>query len=120
MFRGPPRATRTDARLPYPTLVRSADIAGMQPAVDDGLGRLLRIVEIAHEDMRTLQQDLALGAQLRCRVGHRSEEHTSELQSLMRNSYAVVCLKKKEAVHILMKDTSTKKTCKIQTQKRTT
>src|SRR3546814_2034997 len=92
MIRRPPRSTRTDTLFPYTTLFRS-DVAGQhqgQPAAgggpvdrgNDGLG----------EGVQLLDQpgDLALAVQ-------RSEEHTSELQSLMRISYAVFCLKKKKA-----------------------
>src|SRR3546814_1847341 len=103
MIRRPPRSTRTDTLFPYTTLFRShshyggrfradhrdharqaqgfsADLdAAAQPGADDGgrrpaLGRLVRLQR-------------------------RSEEHTSELQSLMRISYAVFCLKKKNIQH---------------------
>src|SRR3546814_8205173 len=47
--------------------------------------------------LRTLQQAFGLAAGIDQRAAHRSEEHTSELQSLMRNSYAVFCLKKKNS-----------------------
>src|SRR3546814_2191514 len=92
MIRRPPRSTRTDTLLPYTTLFRSL---------------------VAHED-----RDLGAEAyELRHHVrpqeaggprdrhgpitpeGGRSEEHTSELQSLMRISYAVFCLKKKNKRH---------------------
>src|SRR3546814_2220400 len=81
MIRRPPRSTRTDTLFPYTTLFRSV-VGG------DG-HRLLVRAEVA----------LAHGGHVGLRVGrplaHRSEEHTSELQSLMRISYAVFCLKKK-------------------------
>src|SRR3546814_2789680 len=70
MIRRPPRSTRTDTLFPYTTLFRSA-------APDAGGN--------AHPHRR-LHPD----------VRNRSEEHTSELQSLMRISYAVFCLKKKK------------------------
>src|SRR3546814_6385544 len=79
MIRRPPRSTRTDTLFPYTTLFRSGNVGGLG-SDDDHLC-------------------LIIG---RCRVrGHRdrplrSEEHTSELQSLMRISYAVFCLKKKK------------------------
>src|SRR3546814_3170235 len=73
MIRRPPRSTRTDTLFPYTTLFRSprAALSGTacSPSPDTGPWRLLR--------------------------DRRSEEHTSELQSLMRISYAVFCLKKK-------------------------
>src|SRR3546814_10682051 len=104
MLRRPPRSTRTDTPFPYTSLFRSpgppgsaADLAGRGQcaAGADGIaGRLLR---------RRLGR---AGAQQRGPAGdgagrhggsddRRSEEHTSELQSLMRISYAVFCLEKK-------------------------
>src|SRR3546814_11843526 len=73
MIRRPPRSTRTDTLFPYTTLFRSADIVDFAAAT------------------RQLSGD-AQG----CGHNPRSEEHTSELQSLMRISYAVFCLKKKK------------------------
>src|SRR3546814_2897560 len=84
MIRRPPRSTRTDTLFPYTTLFRS-------------LYRLQRAAYLRHP----LQAGLFLD---HYRVGccarrpRRSEEHTSELQSLMRISYAVFCLKKKKKV----------------------
>src|SRR3546814_5454943 len=77
MIRRPPRSTRTDTLFPYTTLFRSAH--EVVHAQDATLGRFL---------------DEALGTHRQRFLG-RSEEHTSELQSLMRISYAVFCLKKK-------------------------
>src|SRR3546814_2831076 len=115
MIRRPPRSTRTDTLLPYTTLFRSILVAhrrdfakgagkagrdragqddmpllvpfGMQQAaVEDQFGRATREIAAVRGDQgRT-------GA----RPASRSEEHTSELQSLMRISYAVFCLKKKK------------------------
>src|SRR3546814_16617462 len=80
MIRRPPRSTRTDTLFPYTTLFRSPrPAAPVRQLVRLGQGRLR-----------------AAGVRLRHRQG-RSEEHTSELQSLMRISYAVFCLKKKKA-----------------------
>src|SRR3546814_7469593 len=79
MIRRPPRSTRTDTLFPYTTLFRSV------------------LVENKAELMRKLgkkQLTLQLLHPLRV-LPKRSEEHTSELQSLMRISYAVFCLKKK-------------------------
>src|SRR3546814_17446329 len=79
MIRRPPRSTRTDTLFPYTTLFRSCA----------QIGREL-LLQVLHH-----QVDPELGARHGV-VGHeRSEEHTSELQSLMRISYAVFCLKKK-------------------------
>src|SRR3546814_16124789 len=79
MIRRPPRSTRTDTLFPYTTLFRSRvqNAAGGQPA---------RILGARIDDADAVRDDAARG---------RSEEHTSELQSLMRISYAVFCLKKK-------------------------
>src|SRR3546814_10489207 len=109
MRRRPPRSTRTDTLFPYTTLFRSS--AKEQPAC---YGRLM-----------FLNGALA-GLLFGCRAGDyaaflvgdgqvgeravadafRSEEHTSELQSLMRISYAVFCLKKKKSINknVIMKD----------------
>src|SRR3546814_1825563 len=95
MIRRPPRSTRTDTRFPYTTLFRSScDDPGV------ALGGRYRPDDPAglYPSGRPLLHHLAgvSGAVLR-RAGSagRSEEHTSELQSLMRISYAVFCLKKK-------------------------
>src|SRR3546814_6837728 len=80
MMRRPPRSTRTDTLLPYTTLFRSVLELRGQPDV---------AVVVAH-DVEAPFDDLA--AELLLPGDHlRSEEHTSELQSLMRNSYAVFC-----------------------------
>src|SRR3546814_1612216 len=88
MIRRPPRSTRTDTLFPYTTLFRSATL------------RLLREAGI---DCRLVQTGARGDAEALARAAAdavpppalRSEEHTSELQSLMRISYAVFCLKKK-------------------------
>src|SRR3546814_2026021 len=99
MIRRPPRSTRTDTLVPYTTLVRSLD-----HFVDPIGGRRLRGLR----DLRRVEDERHLLGE--GRDGHdgrkteagdredawRSEEHTSELQSLMRISYAVFCLKKKK------------------------
>src|SRR3546814_4074976 len=89
MIRRPPRATRTDALVPYTTLFRSARAAHAQldrleaaQQHPGGIGVADGADGVAHHADRTEPM-------------LRSEEHTSELQSLMRNSYAVFCLKKK-------------------------
>src|SRR3546814_4502396 len=100
MIRRPPRSTRTDTLFPYTTLFRSvaallrdqhgrAAVAGAGGAPVAGGGQ-------GFGDQRHLNGELHAGDRLwRDQVG-RSEEHTSELQSLMRISYAVFCLKKKK------------------------
>src|SRR3546814_11590977 len=96
MIRHPPISTLTDTLLPYTPLFRSSVVceqldqtAGVPPLAtssDD-----LR-VELVHQRRHRQSRTVAVG------LGEddRSEEHTSELQSLMRISYAVFCLKKKE------------------------
>src|SRR3546814_8104483 len=109
MRRRPPRSTRTDTLFPYTTLFRSLaltlDAAFALPEVADGAGA---VADHLHLDV-TGAREQALGIEVAVaesgaclgrapleRFGQiRSEEHTSELQSLMRISYAVFCLKKK-------------------------
>src|SRR3546814_6769813 len=100
MIRRPPRSTRTDTLFPYTTLFRSqlTVVVADQPLFAPRLfpcridRRPLRI-----GDCRKARIGLAREAQPEARRrDHRSEEHTSELQSLMRISYAVFCLKKKK------------------------
>src|SRR3546814_6618635 len=85
MIRRPPRSTRTDTLFPYTTLFRSGEclpVTGIATAMQGG----------NHHDL-VIQDATDHGARHR---RARSEEHTSELQSLMRISYAVFCLKKKK------------------------
>src|SRR3546814_3552488 len=101
MIRRPPRSTRTDTLLPYTTLFRStrdddADVGDLladhpqrvgQGCEYDDRGAVLVVVE---------DRDVEGLAQAGLDLEARSEEHTSELQSLMRISYAVFCLNKKK------------------------
>src|SRR3546814_4746239 len=102
MIRRPPRSTRTDTLFPYTTLFRSqcsnaatnptvnlVDLAGGQARIGTPHGGVVRLLENGVRGLRFGWSDLRLLAALR------SEEHTSELQSLMRISYAVFCLKTK-------------------------
>src|SRR3546814_4204872 len=100
MIRRPPRTTRPDTLFPYTTLFRSrhgSDMGGATPAAAAHAGA----VAGARQSRRTGRADAVGGAVAgrwtvtARRRGARSEEHTSELQSLMRISYAVFCLKKK-------------------------
>src|SRR3546814_936397 len=92
MIRRPPRSTRTDTLFPYTTLFRSALAAGDITRDVDTL-----IAEQMHAP------GARCGGRLQCRgEGGRSEEHTSELQSLMRISYAVFCLNKKPKHHRIL------------------
>src|SRR3546814_3217714 len=84
MIRRPPRSTRTDTLFPYTTLFRS-----LRQALGS-CGRHMRHRCFARNDRRGSQAGFQHSAPFR-----RSEEHTSELQSLMRISYADFCLKKK-------------------------
>src|SRR3546814_9142130 len=100
MIRRPPRSTRTDTLFPYTTLFRSTffELPAHLPAtaaLEHGKGG---IVTFGHQDpYHYRREDLALAGKGPWRARHiRSEEHTSELQSLMRISYAVFCLKKKK------------------------
>src|SRR3546814_2085807 len=96
MIRRQPRSTRTDTLLPYTTLFRSVDPAGVPAALAKG-ARANGAEIYRHTTVLELQPQadgswLVVTAQGTIK---RSEEHTSELQSLMRISYAVFCLKKK-------------------------
>src|SRR3546814_3141352 len=103
MFRRPPRSTRTDTLFPYTTLFRSG-LAVILVAI--GLYGVLSY--IVHQRQREIGIRVAVGATPSRIVklvvsgitgwAIRSEEHTSELQSLMRISYAVFCLKKKKKI----------------------
>src|SRR3546814_11833907 len=88
MIRRPPRSTRTDTLFPYTTLFRSRDKA----ATSRWWGELR--AEAAAAFGRSI--GVRTRTAYRRAVRFRSEEHTSELQSLMRISYAVFCLKKKK------------------------
>src|SRR3546814_5542840 len=88
MIRRPPRSTRTDTLFPYTTLFRSQpSVACSRPSFSTSIGVWLTTPRSCLCDHTSVSS----GATLR-----RSEEHTSELQSLMRISYAVFCLKKKK------------------------
>src|SRR3546814_9251049 len=91
MLRRPPRSTRTDTLFPYTTLFRSSLRSFATGAVIQHFTKTLN--RIPGVDFR-LPTDAELDA-LQAFQLSRSEEHTSELQSLMRSSYAVFCLKKK-------------------------
>src|SRR3546814_15807928 len=107
MIRRPPRSTRTDTLFPYPTLFRSRLRGAPSQGFRLGRGRNnrdcrhagKRLVMRAGGDMehRSFIEVRAQGRRIEGYAAtYRSEEHTSELQSLMRISYAVFCLKKKK------------------------
>src|SRR3546814_4394099 len=100
MIRLPPRSTRTDTLFPYTTLFRSLHLAGEflgAKIVDQDLDALLVDIVAAALAVPHAQRRLHVTEQVGGRQERpdRSEERTSELQSLMRISYAVFCLKKK-------------------------
>src|SRR3546814_1507853 len=107
MIRRPPRSTRTDTLFPYTTLFRSGDAERR----DAGAAEALPLLALCRgrpapglAQPVSLELRALLGAARECRRpagirSERSEEHTSELQSLMRISYAVFCLKKKKMKH---------------------
>src|SRR3546814_10765645 len=105
MIRRPPYFTRTDQLCPYQTLFRSGFLEllaktalalGLDPQlVDVAAIPALRIPEIAVPAIMDTCFELVDHHPIRPHFALRSEEHTSELQSLMRISYAVFCLKKK-------------------------
>src|SRR3546814_2480108 len=112
MLRQPPRSTRTDTLFPYTTLFRSQHAGGVfrHGIVREGLLRDRteagdhRLVAGGRAgDLGTADGEDRLPARRRAPVEQaRSEEHTSELQSLMRISYSVFCLKKtKQTVRII-------------------
>src|SRR3546814_8835472 len=105
MIRRPPRSTRTDTLFPYTTLFRSGE-----PGASRAVGRAnganpIPIVIPCHRvigangDLTGYGGGLPIKKALLELEGVRSEEHTSELQSLMRISYAVFCLKTQTKKH---------------------
>src|SRR3546814_5186504 len=113
MIRRPPRSTRTDTLFPYTTLFRSGGLLIRQA---EFVGTLFPGAELGRVDAgdraesderreigaRDARVIMVVGPEVELAIGDavigigRSEEHTSELQSLMRISYAVFCLKKKK------------------------
>src|SRR3546814_7717708 len=90
MRRRPPRSTRTDTLFPYTTLFRSIRAVHHLVHLRESLPHDGDADHADREDGERAEKDSEPI------VPHRSEEHTSELQSLMRISYAVFCLKKKK------------------------
>src|SRR3546814_5679055 len=105
MIRRPPRSTRTDTLVPYTTLFRShrRAVVGAGFGVGPGQGQSGQGGERARDEGEARDHGLESGRPRQGQPrkddprgrGDRSEEHTSELQSLMRISYAAFCLKKK-------------------------
>src|SRR3546814_10012771 len=107
MMRRPPRSTRTDKLFPYTTLFRSrggsssqvqhmVDLSRARDRLDrgGGTGQAYSCFKSQSSYPYGTAKPCSAAVSTRSRVRRRSEEHTSELQSLMRNSYAVFCLKK--------------------------
>src|SRR3546814_10039147 len=103
MIRRPPISTRTDKLFPYTTLFRSGhrverrEIDHRRPCGERAIigGDIMRDIGQEQADAAALADAALLQPACDARDAVRSEEHTSELQSLMRISYAVFCLKKK-------------------------
>src|SRR3546814_7565699 len=107
MIRRPPRSTRTDTLFPYTTLFRSARAGAVR-------GHLADRPELPrHHHSWRVQDRHHARPHPPARQDRRSEEHTSELQSLMRSSYAVFCLKKKK------KEKKPKLTCRASKTRQT-
>src|SRR3546814_7324390 len=107
MIRRPPRSTRTDTLFPYTTLFRSPNASYHGLKFTEAFGNLAFILAARTLGLRDLGPALAPMNAFLALTGMetlaRSEEHTSELQSLMRISYAVFCLKKKKNTHKINK-----------------
>src|SRR3546814_10716228 len=102
MIRRPPRSTRTDTLFPYTTLFRSRrETTGTRGTSWQSPAECLSC-RVRHDRVK------AAASTVCCRP--RSEEHTSELQSLMRISYAVFCLKKKKNIMARTQDNENKPT----------
>src|SRR3546814_4810888 len=116
MIRRPPRSTRTDTLFPYTTLFRSHKVSVRDPTHrargarrvrrcvgprtdggDDWVNSLLHF----YDSFASIGRTATTQEQLTIAWRERSEEHTSELQSLMRISYAVFCLKKKKKKSVI-------------------
>src|SRR3546814_1844789 len=100
MIRRPPRSTRTDTLFPYTTLFRSpcSLVARRvtQPDRESAASALPSGEEAHFRALESLYRSAPINRLFRSQLTIRSEEHTSELQSLMRISYAVFCLKKQK------------------------
>src|SRR3546814_2959149 len=99
MIRRPPRSTRTDTLFPYTTLFRSgkktAVLRSSRPSTPDCVAQPGQGLNAAPASPSTGPISTSNGRPVYSGLA-RSEEHTSELQSLMRISYAVFCLQKKK------------------------
>src|SRR3546814_2865882 len=96
MIRRPPRSTRTDTLFPYTTLFRSLSTSAQFSPRSSLRNRAAGKVPAQIVPGRSAPPAASVQIMSREGASSRSEEHTSELQSLMRISYAVFCLKKKK------------------------
>src|SRR3546814_10899738 len=101
MIRRPPRSTRTDTLFPYTTLFRSLG-KYQANSFDDETGRFIEELRVYEREAQGSFQFHVLDEDVVTTISNlpRSEEHTSELQSLMSISYAVFCLKKKRLIDL--------------------
>src|SRR3546814_1677875 len=103
MIRRPPRSTRTDTLFPYTTLFRSNLGTSGSIQAQSGASAVQIVISgfarLVSSNVPTRMKRRCGRAGVSLNIGVRSEEHTSELQSLMRISYAVFCLKKKTTIH---------------------
>src|SRR3546814_2495935 len=115
MIRRPPRSTRTDTLFPYTTLFRSRELADEKGVPVLQYPELARAIYYTSRAGQVINEQLYMAVatvlafvfrvenKMASEMDRRSEEHTSELQSLMRISYAVFCLKKKKKKKIKYK-----------------
>src|SRR3546814_9333463 len=111
MIRRPPRSTRTDTLFPYTTLFRSQ--FGIQAVIASSFAEIfhanamnnrLLLVVLSEAQVQAIMADASQSSTAEVSIDiQRSEEHTSELQSLMRISYAVFCLKTKKIQQVYTK-----------------
>src|SRR3546814_963790 len=107
MIRRPPRSTRTDTLFPYTTLFRSGSLAlTATGGIFKNSSLVLRALSsVGRSTLVNTTNVIAVNGEYTPisnveEITYRSEEHTSELHSLMRISYAVFCLKKKTTTNI--------------------
>src|SRR3546814_10181063 len=123
MLRRPPRSTRTDTLFPYTTLFRSHfQLSGEKHNMEIAAQLLENFYARSKKPIELEEIQLGLVELNKISpesIANRSEEHTSELQSLMRISYAVFCLKKKQIknIKIIQKNSSNKKQQKYSNNK---
>src|SRR3546814_9402098 len=110
MIRRPPRSTRTDTLFPYTTLFRSVPSRLTSPSLSApsmmSTDEPPATMDWPSTSM-TVRLDASVPSTSLSLASTRSEEHTSELQSLMRISYAVFCLKKKKKTHTVLHSSDT-------------